>query len=339
MTISDPPASLYDQADRLITIHEALLRDKRRNRPFCRALKKNVTPDSSVLDIGSGTGLWAITAARLGARRVVAVEREPLLIGLIKTLARENGVADRIEVVQGDSRDLQLGKDFDIVVSETIGHVIFDEQVTEIMLDARRRFLRPGGLLVPDTVSLRAVPAHLRYRDDRLPAGMAGEFKHFESLLLHSPLPLSNKKRLDAIGAPQDLVRVDLRSAAAAPSVADMKACWREQDTTRVNCFAVWVEATLGGGVAVTTIETASWSATAYRIRPFLSGRGDLEFTLTLTQETNYWTASLVAGQQREVRSYSPATAAAMLLAASRTDADVFALEQRFGRPYVAPCR
>ncbi len=120
-------ARLYDHVNQLLAGHEKLLSDANRNRLFYRALKKTISDESSVLDIGSGTGVWAIAAAALGARRVVAIEQDQLLIGLIRTLARDNGVASRVEVIQGDSRQVQLNREFDVVISETMGSLVFDE--------------------------------------------------------------------------------------------------------------------------------------------------------------------------------------------------------------------
>src|SRR5438876_8496976 len=111
MANHEAEATLCQQTAELLKEHEALLSDSKRNRPFYRALEKHVRGDSIVLDIGSGTGLWAIAAARMGAKRVVAIEQNPLLLGLIQALARANGVADRIEVLAGDSRRVQLGKE------------------------------------------------------------------------------------------------------------------------------------------------------------------------------------------------------------------------------------
>ena len=164
MAANDTETRLYQQTAQLLKDHESLLSDEHRNRPFYKALKNHVTGTSSVLDIGSGTGLWAIAAARMGARRVVAIEQDVLLLGLIKALARHNGVADRVEVLGGDSRQAGLGKDFDIVISETVGHLVFDEPIVPIMIDARERFLKPGGVLIPGSVALLAAAAQLRQR-------------------------------------------------------------------------------------------------------------------------------------------------------------------------------
>src|ERR1044071_4943108 len=139
---SEAEAKLYAHAAQVLDVHHLLLSDEIRNQKFFEALKSSVTSDSVVLDIGSGSGVWAITAAMLGARRAVAIERDEILPGLIKRLAHDNGVADRVEVVSGDSRQVQLNREFDVVVSETIGNVIFEEQIVPIMADARERFLK-----------------------------------------------------------------------------------------------------------------------------------------------------------------------------------------------------
>lgn len=328
---NEAEARLYNHTDQLLKGHETLLSDANRNRPLYRALKKTVTKESSVLDIGSGTGIWAVAAAMLGARRVVAIEEELLLIGVIKDLAKENGVADRVEVIQGDSRRVQLGKEFDIVISETVGHLVFDESIASIMIDARTRFLRPGGILIPETVSLVAAAAHLKYRHERLPAGIPMTHSSFESLALNIPIGLDDKARLQIISDPQELVRADFGSISATPDLSSLTARWELPDARRVNCFAVWAEVTLVNGVSITTRQTTSWFPMIYRIKPFEQERGAIEFRLALTSKSNYWTATLSQNQHQEVRSYSPAFAAAELLAHTRTATNVFSHQQPSG--------
>ena len=319
-------------AGELLRIHELLLRDAPRNRPFHRALAAHVTPGSAVLDIGSGTGLWAITAALLGARKVVAIEMMPMLVGLIRALARDHGVSDRVEVIQGDSRQVQLAREFDIVVSETIGHVIFDEQIVSIMADARARFLKPGGVLIPDSATLRVAGAHLRQPGaSRLPAGIPGKFGRFSALMLHGPLPLTDKKPLKLLTSPATLVHADLTSLTADPPLGDLTAHWPQQNVERINCFAVWAEMTLTNGIAVSTLDTPSWSATAYRIQPFAQKSGDLTFRLALTAHTNHWTATLAGATQQETQKFSPELAATELLALNAADPDVFEKMKRLG--------
>jgi len=328
---NEAEARLYNHTDQLLKGHETLLSDATRNRSFYQALKQVVTKESVVLDIGSGTGVWAVAAARLGAKRVVAVEEEPLLIGVIKDLAHENGVAGSVEVVQGDSRRLPLGKEFDLVISETIGHLVFDESIASIMIDARERFLKPGGYLIPETVSLVTAAAHFEDSPERLPAGISLSCDHFESLALNIPVQLKDQTRLRIITTPQELVRADLKLIEHSPDLAGLKAAWAIPDTTQVNCFVVWAEATLVNGITITTRQTTSWVPMIYRLKPFAQKSGEIEFTLTLTSSSNYWTASLSHGEQQEVQSYSPAFAAAELLARTRSEANVFGHVDRNG--------
>jgi SAM-dependent methyltransferase len=319
---NEEQAKLYAYTFQLFQSHERLLGDLNRNRAFYAALKRHVTPDSSVLDIGSGTGVWAVTAALLGARRVVAIEQDPLLIGLIKTLARENGVPDRVVAIAGDSRAVDLPKEFDIVISETIGNLVFDEQIVPIMIDARSRFLRAGGALIPSSVALVAAGANIGPRQE-IPAGIPVSFSRFETLNFNMPLVLDDRSGLRLETSPADLLRVDLSTTDSTPDLAELTARWELSETGKIDSFAVWAEATLTEGVDLTTLRTTSWSPRVYRIAPFTGG-GVLEFSLTLTAATNYWTASLSDGASRAVQSYSPAFAAAEVLALARTDMTPF---------------
>ena len=322
---------LYNHTNQLLRAHETLLSDGNRNRSFYRALKKTVTKTSSVLDIGSGTGVWAVAAAKLGARRVVAVEEEPLLIGLIKQIARDNGVASKVEVVQGDSRQIQLGKEFDIVISETIGHLVFDEPIVPIMIDARKRFLKSGGILIPGAVALVAAGAHLNIGRQTLPASVPIDQSGFQSLSLNSPMALQNRAQLRIITDPQKLIAVDLMQIEAPPDLDNLAARWQNLDARKINCFAVWAEATLAPRVNVIARHTTSWLPMVYRVKPFSGKRGDIEFRLSLSSKTNYWTATLTSDGAEEVQSFSPAFAAAELLARTRTDHDVFSHAKRIG--------
>ena len=321
---NEAEAGLYDLACQLLKIHQSLLKDANRNRAFYQALEESVNKESSVVDIGSGSGIWAIAAAKMGARRVVAIEQETLLVGLIRALARDNGVADRVEVIQGNAGQIELSREFDVIISETIGHLIFDEQIVQIMIDARKRFLKPGGVLIPKSVALMVAPAHLAQEPEKLPVGIKVNYDYFESLLLNVPVGLTDKSLLKILGEPRDLVRIDLESAESRPDLTSLKAVWPNLETKGVNGFAVWAEARLSQDVNVATIDTTSWSTIVYPIRPFQAEEGKLELDLMLTSNTNYWTATLSKGEQQEVQSYSPAFAGTELLAQTRTTADTF---------------
>jgi SAM-dependent methyltransferase len=322
-------AQLYNHACQLLAIHESLLQDRNRNQAFFAALQSAVTPQSMVLDIGSGTGLWAIAAAKLGARHVVAIEQEPLLVGLIRNLAHENGVGDRVRVVEGRSGQVQLEGKFDVIISETIGHVIFDEQIVDIMIDARNRFAAENAAFIPNKVSLVVAPACFE-GPGPLPAAIPVSYDYFESVILNVPVGLTDKRRLKLAGPQKQLAEVDLRTATSSPDLTELRATWSALDLKEVNGFAVWAEVALTEDLSIATLDTSSWSTTVYRIKPF-TDQGELEFKLSLTNTTNYWTTTLTNEAGSDARSYSPAVAGTELLAQGRMQVEAFNQLRRMG--------
>jgi protein arginine N-methyltransferase 1 len=286
--------------------HQELLEDAVRNRAFYSALRKQITGDSTVLDIGAGTGLWAIAAAKLGAKRVVAIERDELLAALIGNLAKENQVGNRVEIVRGDSREITLGRDFDVIISETIGNLGFDEQIVPILIDARKRFLKRGGVLIPASVALTAAPAHLRKRSKRIPAGVPLAYSYFEALNLNISIMLKQRSDLRLISEPRELIRVDFDAIKKPPELRNLTASWKLSNASDINCIAVWAQATLTEGVELSALDAASWQPIVYMLRPFKKDRGEFEFQADLSEKSNYWTASLLSKGERETQSYSP---------------------------------
>lgn len=316
---NDLEAKLYAHAHKLLRAHEILLRDAVRNRAFYKALETCVTSDSVVLDIGAGTGVWAIIAAKLGAKKVFAVERDELLIGLIKMLAGEQGVAEKVVAVCGNSFDIELEKEFDLVISETIGYLGYDENIVEIMLDARRRFLKSGGLLIPETVSLFAAAAHLKTERETVPNGLPLDFKRLAKLNLNSPRVWNNKRDLRFITKPQRLIQTDLYRAAEQPALENLRASWNAPNAGSINCFVVWVESRLTKGARFSTRRTSSWLPNIYRVAPPEENFTRVEFELSLTEASNYWTTTFSNAQTRKTRRYSPEFAAAEMTLYSRT--------------------
>jgi type I protein arginine methyltransferase len=115
---------------------------------YARALAQVVRPGAVVLDIGAGTGIFSLLAARAGARRVHAVDVNPA-VWLLRDLAAENGVSDRIQVHQCSSIGLELPEPADVVVSDLRGSFPLHGTHLDCLHDAKTRLLRPGGALLP----------------------------------------------------------------------------------------------------------------------------------------------------------------------------------------------
>lgn len=139
--------------------HLTMLSDGKRLEAYRQALEKTIIPGRSiVVDIGTGTGILAMAAAKLGAKKVYAVETANIA-NIAETLVSNNRLSQKIEIIRGYSTNISLPEKADIVVSETLGFTGFEEKIIEIFADAKDRLARKGAVLIPDTVSLSLVPA------------------------------------------------------------------------------------------------------------------------------------------------------------------------------------
>jgi protein arginine N-methyltransferase 1 len=134
-----------------------MIADRVRTDAYARALCAAVTRDSVVLDIGTGTGLFALLACRFGARRVYAIEASDA-IALAREIARANGYADRVRFIQADSERAVLPEPVDIIVSDIRGVLPLHQNSVRAILDARRRLLVSGGKLIPQRDWLMVAP-------------------------------------------------------------------------------------------------------------------------------------------------------------------------------------
>ena len=137
-------------------IHLVMLDDRARTNGFLHALRSSVTPDDVVIDIGTGTGVLATGAALAGAKKVYAVESS----GIAEVAARvfhANAVTEKITLVRERSTATTLPERGTILVTETIGNDPLDEQLLEIVADAKKRLLVPGARLIPSAIEIYGI--------------------------------------------------------------------------------------------------------------------------------------------------------------------------------------
>ena len=139
-----------------IEFHRRMLADRVRHEAFRAALKRAIKPGSStVADIGAGTGVLAFFARELGAREVWLYDPGPAL-GLAEVVAARNGI-DGLHLVPERSLDVVEPPRVDVVVAEVLGNFAYEEDVLETLRDARR-FLKPGGTLIPSAITQWVAP-------------------------------------------------------------------------------------------------------------------------------------------------------------------------------------
>jgi len=145
----------------LLDEHRQYLADAVRVSAFRQAIEEIVTPGDVVLDLGAGTGILGLMACRAGAKRVYAVDEGPI-IGLAHEVAAANGFQDRITHVKGLSTRVELPERVDVVLADQIGRFGLESGILEYFGDARARFLKPGGVMVPSEIRLVVVPVECR---------------------------------------------------------------------------------------------------------------------------------------------------------------------------------
>lgn len=140
--------------------HFEMLNDEERNSTFERALSKAVTPSTTVLDIGSGSGLLAMMAARAGAKETISCEMVTLIAALARHTVERNGYADKIVILDKKSTDIRVGVDItkkaDLLVTETVDCGLLGEGIIPSITHAKEHLLKANAQIIPKAASIIA---------------------------------------------------------------------------------------------------------------------------------------------------------------------------------------
>jgi len=137
--------------------HKIILADQVRMEAYKKAIHEVVKKGDVVADIGTGSGILAFFAVQAGAKKVYAVEQDEV-IEEAKKLAKKNGLDKRIVFIKGRSDRVEVPEKVDVIISELIGFFGLEENLHRFKIDARKRFLKPGGRLIPSWLELFLVP-------------------------------------------------------------------------------------------------------------------------------------------------------------------------------------
>jgi len=154
-------------------IHEEMLKDEVRTLTYRNAMihNKHLFKNKVVLDIGSGTGILSMFAAKAGALHVIGIECSGI-VNLAEQVIKDNNLAHKITLIKGKVEEIELPQPYqkvDIIISEWMGYCLFYESMLDTVIFARDKWLKPDGLLFPDRATLFITAIEDRqYKDDKI---------------------------------------------------------------------------------------------------------------------------------------------------------------------------
>jgi protein arginine N-methyltransferase 7 len=229
--------------------HFTIVRDAIRNRAYEEALRRAIFPGCKVLEIGTGSGLLAMMAARLGAE-VITCEADSAIAGAARDVVAANGFADRVRVVNRHSSDLDPDKDLggraDILVSEIVSNDLLSEAVIPAHRDAVARLLKPDAAVIPARGQVRVALAEVTGPIGRRMGKVSGfDLSGFNRLARpYFEVPVDHA-RLELRSAPIDLFDFDFACALPLPNPVAQVAI--ESNGGPVAGIAQWIALDMDG--------------------------------------------------------------------------------------------
>lgn len=141
-------------------IHREMLSDRPRMVAYRSAIELNASDlarGKDVLDVGCGTGILSMIAARAGARAVCAVDGSPAIAEAARAIVEENSLGSVVQVRGGlieKEGTIPEGYKCDVIISEWMGYCLLYESMLFSVLHARYKYLRPGGCVMPDVARI-----------------------------------------------------------------------------------------------------------------------------------------------------------------------------------------
>merc|ERR1711887_431221 len=148
-----------------------MLKDEVRTLTYRNAMYHNrhLFKGKTVLDVGCGTGILSMFAAKAGATKVIGIEMSNI-VEHAKKIVASNNLDSVVTIIQGKVEEVELPvPKVDIIISEWTGYCLFYESMLDSVLFARDKWLADDGLMFPDRATLYVTAIEDRqYKDDKI---------------------------------------------------------------------------------------------------------------------------------------------------------------------------
>jgi len=239
-----------------IEYHRTLIADTARNEAFFRALRSVIEPGKTIVaDIGAGTGLLGVMASKLGAKEVFLFETAEVA-GVAAQVLKANK-AKGCHLIPCHSTEFGDRLAVDVIVSETLGNYALEENIIATLADARARFLKPGGTIIPSGIAQYVAPVVAPRIDTELRAwqrvGHGLDLSPAQTLTLNNAYVrwLKPSELLDEGASAARWDHIDLRRETRAKRKGQAE--WRLARAATIYGFAVWWTAELAPDISLPT--------------------------------------------------------------------------------------
>ena len=278
-----------------INYHLSMLIDNVRTDAYRQAIGKVVRHGDVVVDIGCGSGILSFLACRAGAKHVYAIESEAV-IEIAKLVAAQNEMQHKITFLKDVSFHVELPEKADVIVTETMGTFGFEEGILGSLTDARDRFLRKGGSLIPQRLELYLVPVEMpqfyQHVIDFWITGCHGlDFSPVRSLTVNNFHPLKLHEGT-FLAEPTRVEHIAFSESKKTEIETELSVYARRKG--RLHGLAGWFNAELAPGISVSngpTEKASHWGLAFFPIdQPVLVDRGNrVVARVQSTGNGEYW--------------------------------------------------
>ena len=248
-----------------------MLGDAARFGAYTEAIAAAVRPGDTVAEIGCGPGVFSMLACRAGARRVYAIESDDS-IAFARALAEANGLSSQIEFFSSESQRTELPERANVIVSDIRGALPLFQNAIASLDDARKRFLAPGGIMIPqrDTLKAAVIETGEYYscltEPWKKPAGGLDLSPSLEALL--NQVYDGNFANRQLLTQAQDWGLLDYTVGASPDVTAELDFCAEREGTGHGVCL--WFETKLFEGIGYSSAPADVRSVYGQRILPWL---------------------------------------------------------------------
>merc|ERR1711935_179057 len=119
-------------------------------------IHEEMLKDKVLLDVGCGTGILSMFAAKAGAKKVIGIEMSSI-VEYAQKIVKANHLENTVTIIKGKVEEVELPEGIekvDIIISEWMGYCLLYESMLQTVLFARDKWLAPGGMIMPDRATL-----------------------------------------------------------------------------------------------------------------------------------------------------------------------------------------